>query len=128
MAGKKKILVIDDDQDVLAFVHAYLEHHGYDVYLAHSAREGMRLTRESKPDLIVLDVMMPDGSGLDAYPGLKEAAGTDKPVPILIYSAAPSFLIFNRGLPLDKSDVIRKSENINELLDAIRDHLNPPAA
>jgi two-component system alkaline phosphatase synthesis response regulator PhoP len=58
MADKRKILIIDDDEDYLASTRALLEGEGYEVSEALSGREGLDAARAQKPDLIVLDIMM----------------------------------------------------------------------
>jgi DNA-binding response OmpR family regulator len=112
---KKRILVIDDDQEILAFMRTYLEHHGYDVYLAADSKEGYRIARATPPDLILLDVMMPGGSGMEAHGKLRNAR--EWPIPIIIHGKVPQ---------LDAADVIPKSEDLVPLLNRIRHHL--PAA
>ena len=91
--NQKKILVVDDDQEILAFLRAYLESNGYDVYVAASAKQGLRMALQFKPDLVILDVMMPDAGGLTVYQQIRDARGPSEPIPILIFSAAPSMLI-----------------------------------
>jgi DNA-binding response OmpR family regulator len=59
------ILLIDDDTDILKVLKANLEFHGFSVKAAESWTEGRRLLAESTPDLLVLDVMLPDGDGFD---------------------------------------------------------------
>jgi len=58
MADKAKILIIDDDEDYLASTRSLLESEGYDVAVATSGHDGLEAARASKPDLIVLDIMM----------------------------------------------------------------------
>jgi twitching motility two-component system response regulator PilH len=64
---RKKVLVVDDDPDVRLFSLAVLEEHGYLGLEAENGDEGLRLIRSEKPDLVVLDVMMPRQSGIQLY-------------------------------------------------------------
>ncbi len=56
--GKHVILVIDDEQDILKVVQAFLENHGYSVLTASSAEEGVKIYKKGHPDLIIVDLMM----------------------------------------------------------------------
>jgi CheY-like chemotaxis protein len=123
MLGAKKILVVDDDQEILALLKSYLEHEKFDVYLASSAREALRLAKHAVPDLVILDVMMPDQGGLTIYKQLKEARGPEMPTPVIVYSAAPSFLILGKPDGPAKADVIAKSENVSEIITAVKSRL-----
>ncbi len=62
LATKTKVLVIDDDQDILDTTRLFLESRGYEVLTAPSPNEGTRQLEDGKPDLVVLDVMMPHGT------------------------------------------------------------------
>ncbi len=84
----KKVVVIDDEADVRRFLVAVLEKNGYETSTAADGREGLELVRAEKPDLIILDLMMPNQSGTDFYRNLsksKELAGT----PVIIVSGTP---------------------------------------
>jgi CheY-like chemotaxis protein len=83
----RKILVIDDDADTVAFLTTLLQDHGYDTVSANDGREGLRMAKEHEPDLISLDLMMPDQSGTDFY----RKIGKDKrlaAIPIIVVSGA----------------------------------------
>ncbi len=89
----KKVLVVDDDPDVRLFTQTVLEENGYTPVLAKNGEEGEAAVRKDKPDLIVLDVLMPKESGIRLYRNMK----TDKKfknIPIVMLSgiAEKSFL------------------------------------
>ena len=65
-ASKAKILLVDDEPDILEIVEYNLKNEGYKVYTASSGMEGVSLAKEVKPDLILLDVMMPEMDGIEA--------------------------------------------------------------
>ena len=65
-ASKAKILLVDDEPDILEIVEYNLKSEGYKVYTASSGIEGVSLAKEVKPDLILLDVMMPEMDGIEA--------------------------------------------------------------
>jgi len=60
--GTAKILVVDDDRDLVEVIRITLESGGYQVLVAYNAREGLALVQAERPDLVLLDVMMPDGT------------------------------------------------------------------
>jgi len=66
MNAKQKILVVDDERDIVEFIAYNLEKEGYQVFRAHNGRECLRTAKEARPDLIVLDVMMPEMDGIEA--------------------------------------------------------------
>ena len=84
----KKILVVDDESDVRRFLTAVLEKNGYQTVTAQDGVEGLKIAREQRPDLVTLDLMMPNNTGTDFYRKLvkdKELAET----PIIVVSGLP---------------------------------------
>lgn len=73
-----KILVIDDEEDVLNFITYNLKKDGYRIETAENGREGLEKAKDFKPDLILLDVMMPDLDGIEVCRQLREDPGFDK--------------------------------------------------
>ncbi|HDI78902.1 MAG TPA: response regulator [Desulfobacteraceae bacterium] len=67
----KKILIIDDDPDVILFLDTILSDNGYDTYQANNGKEGLEVLKETRPDLILLDLMMPVKSGLGFFRDIK---------------------------------------------------------
>ena len=67
VSDKPKIIVIDDDPDIVTFLSTLLEDHGYDYVTAIDGQEGIDKTRAEKPDLILLDITMPEKSGVRFY-------------------------------------------------------------
>lgn len=80
----KKILVVDDEKDVLDLVQLIMEQEGYEVVTARNGDEALQRAAADKPDLMVLDVMMPDMDGFQVLKKLKEDDATaDIPVVML---------------------------------------------
>lgn len=79
----KKILIVDDDPDIVKLLSMRIEANGYVVYSAGSGEEGIKKAKEEKPDLIVLDVLMPK---MDGYTCLKflKADNLTKDIPVII--------------------------------------------
>ncbi|MUM76385.1 response regulator [Pseudodesulfovibrio sp. F-1] len=82
----KRVLVVDDELNIRLFLKTLLETSGYEPHLARNAREGLKRAWELKPDLIILDVMMPGEGGLVMYQGLQEDQSLSK-VPVIMLSA-----------------------------------------
>ncbi len=95
----KKVLVVDDDPDVRLFSVTVLEENGYTPLEATNGEEGMQIVQKEKPDLIILDVLMPRESGIRLYRNLKtDAKLADIPIIILSGIARKSFLRSQKAL------------------------------
>jgi CheY-like chemotaxis protein len=87
----KKVLIVDDDQNMVKYLSVLLSEHGYDPDTAADGSEGLRKVGQSKPDLIVLDVMMPKKSGLVTFQQLKKEEQT-KEIPVLMLTGVSGIL------------------------------------
>lgn len=72
MTDKKKILVIDDDPNLVSFLTMLLQDNGYDCITASDGKEGMEQVTKNKPDLILLDITMPETTGVRFYRNIKD--------------------------------------------------------
>ena len=86
MAKKKTILVVDDNPDIVTVVKTLLEVKGYKVQSAYSGQEVFNLLAKQKPDLIILDIMMPRMDGLEVLTRLKGDSNT-RPIPVVLLTA-----------------------------------------
>ena len=95
----KKVLVVDDDPDVRLFSVTVLEENGYEPLEAANGEEGLKVIKKEKPELIILDVLMPRQSGIRLYRELKTDK-TYKDIPIIILSgiAKKTFLRSQKAL------------------------------
>jgi CheY-like chemotaxis protein len=82
----KKVLNVEDDIDTRTFVSAVIERNGYTPILAKDGEEGMKKIAEDKPDLIILDILMPKQSGIKMYHELKSDPSL-KDIPVIMLSA-----------------------------------------
>ncbi len=82
----KKVLNVEDDIDTRTFVSAVIERNGYTPILAKDGEEGMKKIAEEKPDLIILDILMPKQSGIKMYHELKLDPSL-KDIPVIMLSA-----------------------------------------
>jgi len=89
----KKVLVVDDDPDIITFNVSILEENGYTAINAQNGEEGLKKIREEKPELVILDVLMPKQSGIRLYRELKTDKTLEK-IRVIILSgiAKKSFL------------------------------------
>jgi len=86
----KKILVVDDEEDVVTFLTVFLEDHGYVVCSTTNSSQVLALAQKERPDLITLDLLMPDLSGKKLYGMLKQDAKLAH-VPVVIITATDLF-------------------------------------
>ena len=100
---KKKILVVDDEKDIVEFLTQLLEDNGYEVKGAFNGIEGMELVSKEKPDLILLDLQMPEETGTGLYRKLHNKKEY-KDIPVIVISGlAGSYLAVSKSVPvLDK--------------------------
>lgn len=85
---KKKVLIVEDEPDIAGSLEARLDLEGYRVLLAKDGQEGVNLARSEKPDLILLDIMIPLLNGFDVLNLLKNDP-TTKAIPVIVLTALP---------------------------------------
>ncbi len=117
--GRKSILVIDDDQLTLKLIKAYLEIEGFDVITATDGVSGMKLLRESKVDLVLLDVLMP---GLDGYKVLQLIREYGS-VPVIMVTGITDKASTIKLLELGADDYVTKPFIEEELIARIQNKL-----
>src|SRR3981081_2161060 len=120
MAPAKKILIVDDEAMIRKAIHLALEKEGYEVVEAETGGEALRRIELSKPDLILLDIMLPDVSGFDVCRDIRKAGLR---VPIIILSAKTEEIDIVVGLEIGADDYITKPFRARELLARIAAHL-----
>ena len=116
MAGKKSILVVDDEEKIVGIVRAYLEREEYQVMAAHDGRSALDLAQTQSPDLIILDLMLPEMSGWDVCRTLRKESN----VPIIMLTARDDDTDKIIGLELGADDYVTKPFNPKELVSRVR--------
>jgi two-component system alkaline phosphatase synthesis response regulator PhoP len=91
MENHFKILVVDDENDILEFIQYNLKKEGYDVHLAHNGQEAIDIGKKIKPDLILLDVMMPVMDGIEACKIMKADSAFDKSFIVFLTARAEEY-------------------------------------
>ena len=85
----KKILIVDDEQDLRSFLSAFFEDNGFDVVTASDGKECLEVAQKELPDLITLDITMPEESGARALRNIQETEET-KDIPVVIITGVSS--------------------------------------
>jgi DNA-binding response OmpR family regulator len=106
-AAAKKILVVEDEKDILQLVTLYLEKEGFRVLTAATGTEGLRSAKQDKPDLVILDLMLPEIDGLDVCKRLRSTPDTAQ-LPIIMLTAKAEESDTVVGLELGADDYVTK--------------------
>jgi DNA-binding response OmpR family regulator len=110
--ANERVLLIEDDPAIVAGIEMNLSLEGYDVIAARDGEEGLKRARETRPDVILLDVMLPKRNGLEVLRRIREQ---DPDVPVLIVSARGEETDKVIGLELGADDYISKPFSLGEL-------------
>jgi DNA-binding response OmpR family regulator len=110
------VLVVDDDKKTVASIKLYLEHDGYQVAVAYDGRQALADARLQRPDLVVLDLMLPEISGIDVCRKLRDESS----IPIIMLTSRATEEDKLRGLDLGADDYITKPFSPRELVARIR--------
>lgn len=124
----KKVLVVDDDVDFCEATKLLLDSKGYEVILAHDGKEGLEKVRAGRPDLVILDVMMPEMNGYDVCVVLK-ADGELRKIPVILLTAVDQHLFKTTytqamGLMTEADDYIAKPVEPQDLVKRVEVWLN----
>ena len=117
-----RILVVDDEKNILELVRFNLEREGYEVLTCLDGARALELARSEKPDLIVLDVMLPEISGLEVCRELHQDPATRK-IPIIMLSARADELDRVLGLEMGADDYVTKPFSPRELVARVKARL-----
>ncbi|MGD0353217.1 MAG: response regulator transcription factor [Dehalococcoidia bacterium] len=114
--ASKRVLVVDDDVKTVELVKLYLSRDGYSVMTAYDGTEALRLSRQSHPDLIVLDLMLPGTDGLEVCRSIR----SESDVPIIMLTARTTDEDKLTGLNLGADDYVSKPFSPRELAARVR--------
>lgn len=113
---EKRILVVDDEKQIVDIVRAYLSREGYQVMAAFDGPSALEMARRVKPDLVILDLMLPGLSGWDVCRKLRD----DSTVPIIMLTAREEIADRIVGLELGADDYVSKPFDPRELVARVR--------
>ncbi len=122
---KGKILAIDDDQFIRKMFHSMLENKGYQVYSAKDGSEGVEMTTQLIPDVIFLDIMMPELDGFQALEMIRKNKQT-KNIPIIIVTARADSDTLLKAIKLGANDFIAKPFTRNMIMQKVRFAMKKP--
>ena len=118
-----KIMVVDDEPDTVGLVTLVLESEGHEVMPAYNGKDALDMLNYAKPDLILLDIMMPDIDGWDVYRSIRENSET-KDIPVVMLTAKAQSIDKMIGLHVIGADgYITKPFGRRELVDGVKKHL-----
>ncbi len=120
---KKRLLVVDDEQDMLLAVKLRLQASGYEVHTAVDGIEGLNLARQLKPDLIILDIMLPKMNGYKVSRFLKFDEEY-KHIPVIMLTALAGDDDRTTGVETGANAYITKPFETQDLVDTVRKFLN----
>src|SRR5512132_906213 len=115
----EKVLIVDDDEDILLIVQTILTSAGYTTFLARNGREGVDMALRLQPDLILLDVMMPELSGWEVCTTLKNAPET-RQIPVAMLTVKSEIRDLITGMQVGADDYLTKPFTRRRLLSAVR--------
>ncbi len=121
--SKNTIMVVDDDPDMVAIIKTILEVKGYALQFAHNGQEVFNLLGEQKPDLIILDIFMPQMDGLEVLVRLRENPGTAS-IPVILLTTNMEYKDFLEGYQIGANYYIPKPFTKNQLLDGVNSILS----
>jgi two-component system alkaline phosphatase synthesis response regulator PhoP len=122
---KQRILVVDDDREVVRLMQAYLERAGYEVMIAYDGQSAVHMLRREKPDLLLLDLMLPDQDGFDIT-RLMRGDPTLADIPIIMLTARVDVTDRIVGLEMGADDYVTKPYDPREVVARVRARLRSP--
>jgi two-component system response regulator RegX3 len=121
--ARHRILVVEDEPSIAESMQYALEIEGFDVFVAGTGREGIEQSQTLNPSLILLDVMLPESSGLDVCRQIRSTSD----VPIIMVSARDAEADMVAGLELGADDYVTKPFSMRELVARVRAHIRRSA-
>jgi len=118
MGQTKRILIVDDERDIVKALTIRLRRAGYEVISAFDGAQGIFMAHKERPDLIILDIRMPAGNGFSIAEKLKESANTGA-IPVIFLTGSPEKNSEEKATALGARFYVKKPYDPEELLDAI---------
>lgn len=118
-SGRKRVLIVDDDRIIRMLVRMILQRDGYDVLEAQNGREGIDMTLQHRPDLLITDLMMPEVDGYETLTALR-AEGSCALIPVIVLTAESGPYVERTVLSLDADDYLMKPFDADVLLKRVQ--------
>lgn len=122
MNNKIHIIIVDDSSTNNLLCKTLFDEKGYKTTIIDNGKLAISTIMSAKPDMVLLDLMMPDIDGLEVIRVLKTTPAT-KDIPIIIVSAADKDSYINETIKLEPLDYVRKPIGLNDLLGKVEEHL-----
>lgn len=119
-----KILAIDDQQLILLSLEKRLQELGYEVKTADSGKDGLALVKDFQPNLVIVDINMPDISGLDVVQEIRTSSA--ERIPIMVMSGNTDENVITKGFELDIDDYMKKPVSLNEIVARVKRIIGTP--
>ena len=120
----KRVVCVEDEPEMIDLIRLILSRKGFEVIGADGGKQGLEIIRENKPDLILLDLMMPDMDGWEVYQQIKADKSTSE-IPVIVVTAKAQSIDKVLGLHIAKvDDYISKPFSPQELMDSVDRVLN----
>lgn len=119
---KKKVLIVDDEGDLTDMVALRLEHEGFSIAVANNGKAGLKKAKEFKPDVVLLDVLMPEMDGWEVCKKLKEGHAT-KSIPVILFTVLEKKKVEKGAKQCGVIRIIGKPFDKNELLRTLREEI-----
>jgi len=119
----KKILIADDDHDIVELLESRLMANNYNVVTAHDCSDAIKKAYSESPDLILLDIKMPKVGGLSAFDSLQMYSRTES-IPVIFITAYPSKDIQDKAYAMGAAGFVAKPFDTDELISKINNALN----
>ncbi|MDE2040589.1 MAG: response regulator transcription factor [Elusimicrobia bacterium] len=120
-----KVLIVEDEADIRELVCGVLKEKGYEVMLAPNGAEGLRLYAEGSPDLVLLDLHLPDMTGFEICRSIR-LKGPRPGTPVLICTVRSEIAPVAEGLACGADDYVLKPFQVSDLLERIKAALEAP--
>ncbi len=115
-----RVLVVDDEEHITELLSMGLSMNGFEVERAATGRGALKAIDEQRPDLVVLDVMLPDLNGFDVTKRLRQTEGAATRIPIIFLTARDATADKIEGLRLGSDDYMTKPFSVEELVERVK--------
>lgn len=114
-----KILIIEDNVDIAELLRDSLSREGFEVVICNDACQGVQFTHKTKPDLILLDLMLPAGGGFSVLENIK-LSGYTKTIPVVVLTASKDEEHKKKAIDMGVDEYLEKPYDNNQLISVIR--------
>ena len=109
-----RILIVDDQKEIVALLSAQLEQRGYEVHVAYNGSKALEIVKITHPDLILLDIMMPQPDGFKVCQALRSSEETSH-IPVILLTALTQIHDKAKGFSVGANDYVTKPYDIDDL-------------